>query len=125
MASILSLRIACLLIFLLAVCSSSAVRSTDGANSAIRLNTVGFLPEHLKRASIASACTDFSVVNEKDGSVAFRGKVSAPVHNDDTNEELYIADFSALKKPGTYHLDVQGVGRSAPFRIGRDVYDSA
>src|SRR5436853_4641447 len=115
-----SLRIACLLIFLLAVSSLPVVRSTDGANSAIRLNTLGFLPDHLKRASIAAPSTDFHVVNDADGSIAFRGKISGPLHNSDTNEELYIADFSALTKPGNYRLDVQGVGRSEPFRIGRD-----
>jgi endoglucanase len=93
------------------------------AGSSIRLNTVGYLPEHSKRASIAAACADFNIVNEADDTVAFRGKVSGPIHNSDTNEELYIADFSALKRPGVYRLDVPGVGRSAPFRIGRDVYD--
>jgi endoglucanase len=116
---------ACLLIFLLVACSSSVVRSVGGPSSAIRLNTVGFLPEHLKRASIAAPSADFSVINEADGSVAFRGKTSGPVHNNDTNEELYLADFSALKQPGIYRLDVAGVGRSAPFRVGPDVYDFA
>jgi endoglucanase len=79
----------------------------------------------LKRASIAAPSTDFTIVNDADGSIAFRGKISGPVHNSDTNEELYIADFSALTKPGIYRLDVLGVGRSEPFRIGRDVYDFA
>jgi endoglucanase len=123
--SILLLRRACLLIFLLAASSPLVVRSADGTNPAIRLNTVGFLPDHLKRASIASVCTDFSVINDADGTIDFRGKTSGPVHNSDTNEELYIADFSALTKPGIYRLAVPGVGRSAPFRIGRDVYDFA
>ncbi len=125
MTSIFSLRRVCLLIFLLAVCPPFVSPGVDGANPAIRLNTIGFLPDHLKRASIASASTDFSVINDTDGSVAFRGKTSGPVHNDDTDEELYIADFSALTRPGRYRLDVQGVGRSVPFSIGREVYDFA
>jgi endoglucanase len=123
MFNFLSLRRACLLILLLAACSPLIVRSVDGADSSIRLNTVGFLPDHLKRASIAAACSDFSIINVVDGSVAFRGKTSGPLYNSDTNENLYSADFSALKQPGVYRLDVPGVGKSAPFRVGRDVYD--
>jgi endoglucanase len=126
MTSTFSVRRACLLILLLAVSSPSTVRSADDVpDSSIRLNTVGFLPAHLKRASVAVACTDFSIINDADGTIAFRGKTSGPVYNSDTNENLYIADFSALKQPGVYRLDVLGVGRSAPFRIGRDVYDFA
>src|SRR5690349_10029774 len=88
MASFLSHRIVFLLVLLLAVPSPSVVRSTDGASSLIRLNTVGFLPEHQKRASIAAPATTFSVVNDADGKVVFQGRTSAPVHNSDTNEEL-------------------------------------
>jgi len=39
-----------------------------------------------------------------------------------TQEQLGIADFSKLKKPGDYQLVVPGMGRSAPFRIAQDVY---
>ncbi|HWP44076.1 MAG TPA: glycoside hydrolase family 9 protein [Blastocatellia bacterium] len=92
------------------------------AENAIRLNTVGFLPDHEKRASIAARCEDFRVISESDGAAVFRGKATGPVRNADTDEELYIADFTTLKQPGVYRLDVPGVGRSAPFRIGRDVY---
>src|SRR4051812_45028443 len=113
------------LVFQLVVCPSFGARTADSTSSAIRLNTLGFLPDHLKRASTAAPCTDFSVVDEADGGVAFRGKTSGPLHNEDTNEELSVADFSALTKPGRYHLEVKGVGRSAPFRVGRDVYDFA
>ncbi|HZT61065.1 MAG TPA: glycoside hydrolase family 9 protein [Pyrinomonadaceae bacterium] len=95
----------------------------SGRDSAIRLNTVGFLPGHEKRASVAARFTDFSVVDDKGGAVIFRGKASGPVHNADTDEDLYVADFSALDRAGLYHLEVAGVGRSAPFRISRDVYD--
>jgi len=125
MASFHYLRVICLLIFLLVIPSPSAVQSTDSASPLIRLNTIGFLPEHRKRASIAAPATEFSVVNEADGQIVFRGKTSGPVHNGDTNEELAIADFSALTKSGSYHLEVKDVGRSVSFRIGRDVYDFA
>jgi endoglucanase len=111
-------------LLIVALADSALVTGTAfGAETRIRLNTVGFLPEHRKRASIAARCADFSVVEDTGGAAAFRGKVTGPHHNADTDEQLYIADFSALRRPGTYRLDVPGVGRSAPFRIGKDVYD--
>jgi endoglucanase len=88
----------------------------------IRLNTVGYLPGGEKKAAIAASCTNFTVVRVKDGSKVFAGRVTGPVLNDDTRERLYTADFSALRKPGRYQLDVGGVGRSAPFRVAADVY---
>ena len=92
--------------------------------SRIRLDTVGYLPRHEKRASVAARFGEFEVVRAPGGTVAFGGKAAGPLRNEDTGEELYFADFSALKEPGTYFLDIPGVGRSAPFRVGRDVYDA-
>jgi Glycosyl hydrolase family 9./N-terminal ig-like domain of cellulase. len=102
-----------------------ALLNTVGIQAAdvpIRLNTIGFLPDHDKRACIAAPCSEFSIINEADGKSVFRGKTSGPVHNDDTGEDLYIADFSALKQMGIYHLEAAGVGRSAAFRISNEVY---
>ena len=88
----------------------------------IRLNTVGYLPQAKKQASIAAACTNFTVIRVADGATVFNGKITGPVLNPDTQEQLYTADFSKVKQPGDYQLDVPGVGRSAPFRIATDVY---
>ena len=93
-----------------------------GADASIRLNTVGFLPDREKKASISERCADFSILEESSGAVAFKGKATGPVHNPDTNEKIYIANFSALNRPGLYRLEVPGVGRSAAFRIGRGLY---
>lgn len=88
----------------------------------IRLNTIGYLPGREKKASIAAPCSRFAVVRVKDGSKVFEGSVTGPVLNNDTQEQLYTADFSALKQPGAYQLDVPDVGRSAPFLVAADVY---
>jgi endoglucanase len=89
---------------------------------AIRLNTIGYLPQAEKQASIAAACTNFAVVRAADDSKVFDGRVTGPVLDPDTEEQLYTADFSAFTCPGDYQLEVPGVGRSAPFRIAPDVY---
>jgi endoglucanase len=91
----------------------------------VRLNTVGFLPEHQKRASVAAKFREFGVVElSRRPRVVFRGRAQGPVHNEDTDEDLYVADFSALKRPGLYRLEVEGVGSSPPFRVAADVYDA-
>src|SRR5256885_10654846 len=91
--------------------------SVRAAEALIRLNTLGFLPDHDKRASIATPCSEFSVIDEASGTAVFRGKPGGLVRNADTGEDLYVADFSALKRPGLYHLEAPGVRRSASFPI--------
>ena len=112
------LVIGCFLVFSLAL----SVRAAD-ASGAIRLNTVGYLPLAPKQASIAAPCTNFAVVRAADGATVFKGTVTGPVLDTDTQEQLYTADFSKLKQPGEYQLEVPGVGRSAPFSVSADVYD--
>ncbi len=93
-----------------------------GESTAIRLNTVGYLPGAEKQASIALSCTNFTVIRLRDNAAVFSGKTTGPLLNPDTQEQLYTADFSTVKRPGEYLLNVPGVGRSAPFRIAADVY---
>ena len=92
------------------------------ADSQIRLNTIGFLPDQPKRASVASECSGFAVVRVSDGTKVLEGRTGAPVVNPDTNERLWTADFSRLSVPGVYRLEVAGVGRSSGFRVGKDIY---
>ncbi|MBN2036842.1 MAG: glycoside hydrolase family 9 protein [Chitinispirillaceae bacterium] len=95
------------------------------ADTDIRLNTLGFVPGHHKRASIGAVCSSFSVVNASDESVVLSGRVTGPKTNADTREELYIADFSSLTAEGTYYLRVDGVGRSPDFPVRPDAYNFA
>jgi endoglucanase len=88
----------------------------------IRLNTVGYLPQAKKQASIAAACTNFAVIRVADGATVCNGTATGPVLNPDTQEQLYTADFSKVKQSGEYQLEVPGVGRSAPFHIAGNVY---
>ena len=101
------------------VCALLAPCAARAADSRIRLNTVGFLPGHSKRASVSVRFNEFRVVEDGGRSrVVFRGRASGPLHNED------FADFSALRRPGLYRLEVEGVGSSTPFRVARDVYDA-
>jgi len=107
--------------FSCAIAVLAVAQGAFGADSQIRLNTVGYLPGHAKQASIAASATDFSVV-DAEGTVVYQGKTTGPIRNADTQEDLVIADFTAVTAPGTYRLDVPGVGRSAPFEVSPPVY---
>ena len=106
---------------LLAVLFAQGVGASE-VSLQIRLNTVGYLPGAEKQASIAAPCTNFAVIRVADGATVFKGRVTGPVLDSDTREQLYTADFSKLKQPGKYQLEIPGQERSAPFRIGKDVY---
>ena len=115
-------RQAALTLAALAALMPATPASAQTVDSRVRLDTVGYLPGHDKRASVPARFDEFKVRREPDGAVAFGGKASGPRRNEDTGEDIYYADFSALREPGTYFLDVPNVGRSAPFRVGAGVY---
>lgn len=95
------------------------------SGSAIRLNSLGFIPEMPKRASIIAECSKFTVKKATDDSIVFKGKVTGPVHQDDINQDIWIADFSSVKEKGKFYLDVPNIGKSYEFTIGDSVYDFA
>jgi endoglucanase len=88
----------------------------------LRLNTIGYLPDAPKQATIARPAESFAIIRTRDGERVLEGPVTGPIRNEDTAEELYIADFSALMDPGEYRLEVPGAGQSPPFRIAADLY---
>jgi endoglucanase len=96
------------------------------ASAAIRLNSVGFPPDAVKRATIAVPCGEFRVVRADSGAVVFTGQAGAPIATaaTDTGETVQVADFSGFNAPGRYQLDVPGIGRSAPFTIAADVWNA-
>ncbi|HEV2862189.1 MAG TPA: glycoside hydrolase family 9 protein [Pyrinomonadaceae bacterium] len=96
----------------------------DATGPRVRLDTVGYLPGRDKRATLPAPCGDFRVVSESNGRVVFKGRASGPRRNRDTDEDLCVADFSALKTPGVYRLEADGARASHPFEIDDYVYRS-
>jgi len=96
-----------------------------GISLDIRLNSLGYLPEANKKATIISKCSDFVVKSAADGNTVYSGKVSGPFYQQDVDQTVWIADFSKVDKPGKYFLDVPGVGKSYEFEIGDKVYNFA
>lgn len=86
------------------------------------LNTVGFLPDRVKRASVLADAGVFEVRRVSDNEVAFEGALSKAQMDEDTGQKVRIADFSELTQPGRYVLSVADLMPSAEFRIDEDAY---
>ena len=109
-----------ILAFLLATAAFAAPPTLE-----IKLDQAGYLPGARKLAIVASGekKTAFTIRRKSDSSVAFTGTLTTAVYDADTSDNVQFADFTSLDTPGTYFVDIKGVGESWPFRIGRDVYD--
>jgi endoglucanase len=108
-------------------CTAGQIMASDNrcwSEYKVRLDSVGFIPDRLKLASYKGESAPFHVRKADDGAVVFSDS-SRAVHNVDTDEDLAVADFSAVTLPGDYYVDVPGVGESPRFRIGLDVYNAA
>src|SRR5947209_10375075 len=93
----------------------------------IKVDQVGYLSAAPKVAFVVSAqpASDFNVRRRSDDSIAFRGKLTAPVDDADSGDRVLAADFTKLEESGSFYLEVPGVGRSWNFTIGADVYARA
>ncbi len=95
---------------------------------AVKVDQVGYPTSWRKVAKVvlpqqAQARSPFAVIDAETGERALEGLLT-PARLDDppSGDDVYDADFTALAEPGTYVVEVEGVGRSASFRIGDAVY---
>lgn len=87
------------------------------------VDSVGYLPNRIKIATfVDNGKVDFEVKN-LEGEVVFKGKAGKAVVDPDTSWTLRQADFTDLKAAGAYYVEVPGRGRSAEFRIAKDVFE--
>ena len=95
------------------------------ATTKIKVDQVGYLVNAPKLALVSvpgSHPLSFSVKRTSDNGIALQGNLSTAVHDASTGDEVEAADFSGLREPGRYYLDVPGVGRSWNFLIDSNVY---
>lgn len=111
----------------------------------VGVNSVGYAPSQLKRASYTGGTAKF-YLRDEDGKRVYTGEAtrggstpSVPVPGvggaggeggaGTTNtgptppSNVYVADFSDFTERGSYYIDVEGGPRSPVFRIDGDVYD--
>lgn len=111
----------CFFLFLFTILSSALSAQTNP----VHLNSIGFLPGYPKVASVPHACSTFRIINSESGHEVFSGTAEGPVFQEDVSQQVWIVDFSELRKPGKYYVEVPGTGRSADFVISDDVYREA
>lgn len=109
---------AVLLVFLLSAGYSFSQQVSDR----IRINQLGFYTDAPKIAVVVDEeRTDFNIRKAGSGKIVFTGTLGEPRKSDYSPRITRIADFSELKKKGTYIAEVPGTGQSYPFTIGSSV----
>ncbi|MBC7893054.1 MAG: glycoside hydrolase family 9 protein, partial [Sphingobacteriaceae bacterium] len=96
------------------------------AQSWIRINQLGYLPNSIKVAVFVGKDEripgGFDLINAQTNAVIFSSKKIAHYGPYAAFRATARLDFSAFRKPGNYYLQA-GETRSPAFRIGPDVYD--
>jgi endoglucanase len=110
-----------------ALVATLAATLATGANAgaAIAVNQLGFLPAAHKLAAVGANAPDgarFEVIDAASGKTVFSGTLGAAAVWDASGTRVRIADFSAVRTPGTYRLAVAGQPDSVVFPIAPDVY---
>ena len=65
----------------------------------------------------------FDVHSADDDSVIWSSALGDSPSDELTGDTLYRADFTEFCSTGRFYLEVPGLGKSAPFTIGPDVYN--
>jgi len=104
--------------------ASCAALAADRGNPDIHANQVGYFPDMPKVAILRAPGTDsgFSVVTEPEGNVVYQGFGSGKEYWAGADDTIRRYDFTAFNTPGTYRVQIPGVGVSYPFVISRDAY---
>ena len=96
-----------------------------GQTQSVQLNSLGFLPQQSKKASIVGETKSFVIKQVSDKSVVYKGEVSQPVFQKDVNQNVSVADFSSVTRNGKYYLETAEGTKSVEFEVSPKVYNQA
>jgi endoglucanase len=104
---------------------TNTITDTDKGNGGadyVRINQAGYRPDDIKTAfvKVKKNGLSFSVLDET-GREVLKGKLSKAVRDEQAAEYTARADFSAVKRPGTYVIKC-GEYQSFPFTVSKNVY---
>src|SRR5687767_11003941 len=93
----------------------------------IHLNQVGFYTDAPKKAVLTGNATTpvFYVTTTNLRDTVYTGQLGVAKQSSNSNTITRIADFSGLKKAGSYCIVIPGVGHSYPFPIGESIHAQA
>lgn len=101
----------------------AAVTQAQQVTQRIMINQVGYYPGAPKLAVVTGEvnATRFYVASTNLRDTFFSGELSASRRSAYSNTITRLADFSPLKKHGSYVVLIPGIGHSYVFRIANDV----
>ena len=102
-----------------------AAEAGSTVNAAIKVDQVGYPRDGPKVALVSAPAESFTVRRSSDDRAVLRGKLIASAPDALSGDTVEAADFSSLRKPGKYYIEVPGVGRSWDFAIEKNVYRRA
>ena len=89
------------------------------------IDQVGYLPDYPKKGVVVTGQSEagvFQLVDVQTSRVVFAAQLGDASSDTETGQRLRLADFSRYAEAGTYTLVVPGIGRSAEFRIDKEVF---
>ncbi|MEA9650560.1 glycoside hydrolase family 9 protein [Xanthomonas campestris pv. raphani] len=107
--------------------TTGAAGTTPAASATIHVNQLGYLPGSAKLAVVglpasAAAGPDRFTVEDAKGARVLEGSLSPAATWAPAGQQARVADFSALRTPGTYRLKIAGMPASDAFLIAARAY---
>lgn len=109
-----------------AICGKGQVfrNNTCETDGGVVVNGEGYLDTRRKRAVFPGASGDFTVTNLTTKTVVLEATAPGPVTSEDTEEQLFVADFSSITAEGTYKVTANGKD-SEEFTISTEALQPA
>lgn len=101
---------------------ATSLCGAENPTTAIKVDQVGYPIDGPKVALVSAPAQSFALKRTSDNAVIFQSKLGPVRNHADSGDMIQSADFSAVRDPGRYYIDVPGVGRSWSFSLGRNVY---
>lgn len=94
-----------------------------GMSTQIKVNRLGFASHFPKMAIVpGNTALPFNVIDANSQSVVLSGVLSEAAIWEPADQQVMIADFSALAVEGQYALQIEGFDNSVSFNVSQDVY---
>ena len=96
------------------------VHADEWERAGIITNQVGYFTDRAKRATLLcddSSGVDFEIKDE-DGDVVYSGTSKPFGHDDDSDDDVHIIDFSDFNEKGTFTIEADNGAESREFTIG-------
>ena len=112
------------LLLVLIGCKGQMVEDDLAVTESIRLNQVGFYPNEQKLAVLLDNenAKDFYLLDVQSKEVAYEGLIGTKTALTLSGISSRIIDFSDFRQEGKFELVINGLGKSFPFEIKKDVY---